>query len=201
MQVLGRGQAQGALQHDLPRCVVGQVLAAHHMGDALRGVVHHHCQLVSPQAISPAQHKVADFLAHVLLLRPQAAVAPMRDGGQAQCGLHGLHIQPPGAGGFAPQTVSAGAGVDGGAVPGHGLGRFDLFARAAAGVGPALVHQGLQGGSVVLAALALPQHRAIGQQAAGCQLLQDGLVGPGHAARCVHVFDAHEPSACVGAGV
>ena len=66
VQVLRGGQLQSELQHDLPRGVIGQVLAAHDMGDALRGVVYHHCQLVSPEAVGAAQNKVAHFFAHVL---------------------------------------------------------------------------------------------------------------------------------------
>ena len=68
----------GALQQDLARRVVGQVFAAHDVGDALRGVVHHHGQLVGPQAVGPAQHEVTHGLGHVLLLRSQTAVMPVQ---------------------------------------------------------------------------------------------------------------------------
>jgi cobalamin biosynthesis protein CbiG len=66
-----------ALQQDLARRVVGQVLAAHHVGDALRRVVDHHRQLVGGLAVGAAQHEVADLVRHVLLLRPEPAVAPV----------------------------------------------------------------------------------------------------------------------------
>jgi hypothetical protein len=68
------------LQQDLARRVVGQVLAAHDVGDALRGVVHHHGQLVGPQGRRRAcRTKSPTFGCHVLLLRAQAAVLPGDD--------------------------------------------------------------------------------------------------------------------------
>ena len=70
------------LQHDLPCGVVGQVRAAHDMGDALRGIVHHHGELVGPQLIGSAQHEVTYFLRHVLLLRPEQAVLPCQRRGK-----------------------------------------------------------------------------------------------------------------------
>jgi len=69
---------QGLLQQDLAGRVVGQVFAPHHMGDALRGVVDDHGQLVGPQAIGTQQHKVAYAARHVLLLRSQAPVGPVQ---------------------------------------------------------------------------------------------------------------------------
>ena len=79
MQVGGRGQAQGTLQQDLARGVVGQVFAAHHIGDALVGVVHHHGELVGPEPIGPAQDEITHRLFHVLLLQTQAAVLPLQE--------------------------------------------------------------------------------------------------------------------------
>ena len=76
VQVARRGQRQRALQQDLARRVVGQVLAAHHVGDALLGVVHHHGQLVGEQAVGALEHEVAHLLRHVLLLFAEPAVGP-----------------------------------------------------------------------------------------------------------------------------
>jgi hypothetical protein len=87
------GRPSAALQQDLARGVVGQVLAAHHVGDALRGVVHHHRQLVGPQAVGAVEHEVAHLVRHVLLLRAQAAVGP----GDR---LPRRAAQPPGAAGL-----------------------------------------------------------------------------------------------------
>ena len=76
VQVAGGWHAQGALQQDLARRVVGQVFAAHHVRDALVCIVHHHGQLVGPQAIGAAQHKVAHLTGHVLVLRAPSPVLP-----------------------------------------------------------------------------------------------------------------------------
>jgi len=46
---------------DLPRGRVEQVRAAHHVGDSLRRVIHHHRQLVGELAVGPAHHEVADL--------------------------------------------------------------------------------------------------------------------------------------------
>ncbi len=76
VQVLRRGQTKGALQQDLPRCIASQVFAPHHMGDALRCVIHHYGQLVGPQAVGTLQHEVTDLLRDVLRLHAKAAVSP-----------------------------------------------------------------------------------------------------------------------------
>ena len=118
-------------------------------------------------------------------------------------------VQAPRAGGPAMQAAAlgpAGAGVGQfhaarGAVAQRRLGQGDVFAGARAGVGQALIHQPRQGGFVEMAALGLPGGRFVGHQAAIGQLLQDALVGAGHAARGVHVFDAHQPAAALRAHV
>ncbi len=77
----------------------------------------------------------------------------------------------------------------------------DVGAGAGAAIGLTLGDEVLQRLGIARAALALPHRRRIGQQAAGGQLLQDELVGAGHAARAVDVFDAHQPGAAMRAGV
>ena len=173
------------------------------MRDALRGIVHHHRQLIGPQAVGAAQHKVAHRLQHVLLLRTQASVAPLRWVVQLQIVDHALHIQAPSPRRFALQTLATRARIHRSRVPCALLllRVFNLFARTAAGVGPALGHQVVQGGLIGLMARGLPQHGFIGHQATSGQLRQQGLVGAGHAARRVHVFHAHQPSAAMGASI
>ena len=68
VQVLWLRQTEGALQQDLTRGVVGQVLPAHDVGDALSCIIYHHSQLVGPQAVCPFKHKVADLGADILAL-------------------------------------------------------------------------------------------------------------------------------------
>jgi hypothetical protein len=202
VQVARRGQAQLALQVDLARGVVGQVGAAHHVGDALGSVINHHRQLVGPQAVGAVQDEVAHGLRHVLLLRAQAAVGP--------ADLHALaadhRAQPGGAGGLAVQAIAAGAGVDafGKAVvrlAQGGPGGVDLAPAAAAGVGQAGGQQLVQRRLVGRAAGGLPQRRRVGHQAQRGQLAQDHLAPAGQAARGVDVLNAHQPAAALGAGV
>ena len=60
----------------MPRCVVSQVFASNNMCDALRAIVYHHGQLVSPQAVCPFEHEVAHFQADILLLYTQTSIHP-----------------------------------------------------------------------------------------------------------------------------
>ena len=77
----------------------------------------------------------------------------------------------------------------------------DLGAGAGAGIGVACGKQLIERALVGFTAPALVDHLAIGVQTAIGQLPQDGLVGAGLAPRCVHVFDAHQPLAAMGARI
>ena len=77
----GRTKAERTLQQDLARRVVGQVLAAHDVGDALLGIVDHHRELVGPQAVGAPQHEVTDLVRHVLALWAEAPVNPINGQG------------------------------------------------------------------------------------------------------------------------
>lgn len=77
MQILQRGQTQGALQQNLPRGVVGQILPAYDVCDALSRIIYHHCQLVGPQTVCPFENKVANLRADVLGLWTQVTVSPL----------------------------------------------------------------------------------------------------------------------------
>ena len=79
--------------------------------------------------------------------------------------------------------------------------QLDVSTRAAARVGPAAGQQAVQSLLIQRAAAALPLGRRIGLQARGCQLAQDLVIGSGHTAWAIHVFDAHQPAPVVGAGV
>ena len=111
-----------------------------------------------------------------------------------------LQIQAPSPRRFALQTVSTRARIHRCRVPSAlmVLRVFNLFARTAAGVGPAFGHQVVQSRLVSIMARGLPEHGFIGHQAASGQLRQQSLVGTWHTARCVHVFHAHQPCAAVG---
>ena len=77
--------------------------------------------------------------------------------------------------------------------------RFDVFARTGAGVGQALRGQVLQRLLVGVGTSRLKQRRLVGHQPDRSQLTQDQGGHGGHAARRVHVFNAHQPLAAVGA--
>ena len=55
------------LQQDLARRGIEQVGTTHDLGDALRGIVHDHRQLVGPQPVGAAQHEIANFGIDTLL--------------------------------------------------------------------------------------------------------------------------------------
>ena len=77
VQIQRLRQTQRALQQNLPRSVVRQVLAADYMRNALRSIIHHYCQLIRPQAVCTPEHKVANFQTDILRLMPQQAVSPV----------------------------------------------------------------------------------------------------------------------------
>jgi hypothetical protein len=89
MQIARRGQRERALQHDLPRRGGEEVCAAHHVGDALLGVVHHDRELVREEPVAPPQHEIAHLARDVL---PDAALHPILELDAA-----GRHAQAPGA--------------------------------------------------------------------------------------------------------
>ena len=94
--------------------------------------------------------------------------------------------------------MAAGAGVDGSmvafaCVARHSLCILNLFARAAAGVGPAFGDERVEGCLIRRAALRLPHDGCVRHKAALGELLEDVLVCTRHAARCVYVFYAHQP--------
>ena len=112
MHVNGRGQTQSFLQQNLSRCVVMQVLPTYHMGDALVGVVNHHCELIGPQTIGTFENKIANVIRYVLLLVPHSPVVPFQSLGQMQVTDHSLHIHTPSTRRFAFQTVTTSAEVN-----------------------------------------------------------------------------------------
>jgi hypothetical protein len=182
-----------ALQQDLARRVVGQVGAAHDVAHALRGVVHHHGQLVGPQPVGAAQHEVADFGLHVLPLRTEPAVLPF----EPRCGAQPRCVQAPGPRRAGLAAVAAGAGVDRLLVPGplQALGlqrRLDLLARRRSRR-PGRRRAGAAGLAHRAHGAVIATPGAVGLQAAGGQLLDQQGVGAGRAARRIDVFDAQQP--------
>src|SRR3546814_2672919 len=78
--VMRRRQAEPVLQEHLSCGGVEQVRAAHDFGDALRGIVDDHGQLVGPGAVRAPQHEIADLCGNVLLHRAVYPVIEADDG-------------------------------------------------------------------------------------------------------------------------
>ncbi len=70
VQIRWRGQTQRALQQDLPGRGRGKIFSAHDMVHALRRIVDHHGELVSPQAIRPLEHEIACHSVNLVDLLP-----------------------------------------------------------------------------------------------------------------------------------
>ncbi len=98
------GDAERALQGDLPRRVVEQVGAAHDVADALRGVVDHDRQLIGPQAVGAPHDEVADVDLEALLEAAGDAIVEAD-------GISG-NTEAPGADRAAVQPGATGAGID-----------------------------------------------------------------------------------------
>ena len=82
---VGRGQPEQVGEVGLPGRGGQEVVAAHHLLDALVGVVHHHGEVVGGHAVVAAQHEVVDHRGDLAvepvddrhhLARPPAAAAP-----------------------------------------------------------------------------------------------------------------------------
>ncbi len=88
MQVAWLAAAQQPLQVDLARGRVEQIGAAHHVADRLRGIVHHHGELIGELAVGAVEDEVADLRRKDLLLRALDAVMEedlLRPGIYPQC--------------------------------------------------------------------------------------------------------------------
>ena len=202
MQVAQQRQAQGHLQHPLARRVVGQIFTTHHVGDALRGVVHHHRELVRPQPIGALEDEVAHGLFDVLRLRAQAPVHPSQFGVWAHVHAPSPCVALTQATLIGPTGARVHRGLAAlGLLPQDLQIDFDLAARTRAGVGQTHLYQLRERRLIGRAALALPPHGLIADHAASGQLRQDALAHARFAAHGVDVFDAHQPRAVVGAGI
>ena len=165
-----------------------QVGATNHVGDVLVGVVHHHCQVVSPMAVRALQHKISHRSAshtgksaasvfptlhvfgHVkppgprLLTRRQARLARARIQAIHRCQCQVF------AGADAPECVSV---------------TFQRFQRL-----------GIQGVPV-----ALVNHLSIPRQTKRVEGAKDVVGRPRHFPWRVQIFHAKQPSPTLGPGV
>ena len=74
MQDARLGQAEQVLQENLPGGGAEEIGAAHHVGYSLRGIVHHHGQLVGELPIGALQDEIADFACEILVQKSLEAV-------------------------------------------------------------------------------------------------------------------------------
>ena len=153
VQVAGLRQAEQPLQMNLARGGIDQIRTTHHVGDALRRVVHHHCELVGEQRVGAPQHEIADFALDRLREPAKQPVLERHRLGHrtdAHCSGH------PSIG----ESAAAGARIHARAIDGRrGVGHF--LARAAARIGRAERAQARQGRAIELAAPGLENHLAV----------------------------------------
>ncbi|MNV57545.1 hypothetical protein D3C71_1498830 [compost metagenome] len=179
VQVMRGRYAQCLLQQNLARRGVDQVRAAHHVADALLGVVHDHRQLIGPETIGPQQDEIAYVTVHVLRDRPLQRVVEshMAAVGHAQADgrLRAL---------LAGHTVPMDAVLAG-----------QIGAAAVAMEGLALRQQSLTRCVVKRMAVALVLHGFVGMQAKGGQCGELLFRRAGDFARRVHVLYPDQPPA------
>ena len=165
MAILRVGQAQLALQPQLPGGGVQQVAAPHHLGDALKGVVYHHRQLIGVYPVGAAEDKVPALRRQVLGIVPLNLVP---EGDRLL-----RHLNAPGGGALGRERLplcrgemAAAARVQHHPVrPVGGGGGQPLGPGAEAGIDQPLVLQGAKGGGIGLGAPALIDGLAVPVQA------------------------------------
>ena len=77
VQIARRRQAEQALQMHLPRRVVGEILAANDIGDALCRVVDHDRELICREPVGALEYEVADLVGQVLHECAEPTVVPV----------------------------------------------------------------------------------------------------------------------------
>src|SRR5205085_3693843 len=135
----------------------------HDVRDALLRIVHHHGELVGPQAVGALEHEVADLALHVLGLLAEPAVVPAR---RAR-----LDPESPRARRAAVQAVAAGAGVSEFAValvpaPERRQRLLDVLARTGAGIRAARVDERIDRPLVQDPPARLPHRLSVGDDPA-----------------------------------
>jgi len=203
MQIARRRQSEQPLQQDLARRGIEQIRAAHHVGDALIGIIDHHRKLVGVEAVGAEQDEIADFLIH---------------------GLRDIPLEPVGeCDGFTPcsqahrtrsfsrgQALAAGARIDAGAIR-HRVRRVlafvahcrvrDLLSAAATPINLSGLPEPLECGAVGIQSRALVDHGTVPLQSQRFQLAQDDVRRFRARARAIQVLHAHAPRSLRSAGV
>lgn len=79
VEVARSGKFQGLLEQDLPRGRGEEIRAAHHVGDALCGIVDRDGKLIGMEAIASAQHERASRTCYVGAHRTEAPIVEVDD--------------------------------------------------------------------------------------------------------------------------
>ena len=189
-----RGKAEQVLQPELAGRRVEQVGAAHHVGGALRRIVHDHRELVGEDAVRPVHDEVADIAFQVLF---DTSAYPVVEGDRAVVDAYapGAHAAP------GWQAAATGPGIDRALDADMRRGRRDFGARAGAGVCMAGGDQGIERRAVCADLPALHMDLSVPGQAESFERATDRICRARPVARRVEVFDAQQPFATRGAGV
>lgn len=181
-----RGQAQRGLQGDLPGGRIQQIGPAYDVRDALFGVIDHHRQLVSKQAIRPAKEEITHVPFKLLGMKSAKKVF--------KANRAFIDTQPPGSGLSASgQTVSASARVKRRAIASQSsrLCPRQLATGTGAGKDRSLFAQSVQCAFINRIAVALPKHVAIPFKTIGFEQMEQCRIRPGRAAGPVDIFDTN----------
>ena len=103
--------------------------------------------------------------------------------------------------GASARAVAAGSRIDAGGKAEFGVPRENFFSRAGAAVEEPFFAKTVERLFIGVVAGALPHHRFVGGESEAGKNAQDVFGRARNVARRIHVFDAHEPDAVVGAGV
>ena len=179
MRMIRRGQAQRALQQDLARGGIKQVSPTHHVGDALRGVIHDHCQLIRPKSVCTTQDEVADVDIDALL---NVAMHEIGEPDVAMVGYAEANRWIGSSRGRYTTSMDAAS-------------RSQVGATAVAFKCHPVVHQLLKGFAIKMSASALAEHGTVMLQpkTGQCVSLRGG--GAGDFPRWIEILDAQQPLA------
>ena len=196
--VRGRLHAEQPGEEELARGRLQQVVAAHHLADALPGVVDDHREVVGGRAVVAADHEVVDD--PVLVAVQAIGEADARGAGadpqrrRAAAGALAALL------GLGELEAGAGVGALGQRAVRGGARRADLGARAEALVEVARVAQAVDRLLVGLGARGLPDHLAVPVEADRAQVVQLALGRAGLHAALVEVLHPHEEAGAGAAG-
>jgi hypothetical protein len=193
VKIAGAWKSQRLLDQDLPRGGGEEVRAAHHVGDALFGIVDGDGELVGVKAVASSQHERAHRLCHVGTSQAEAPVVELDDSVRnpqpdRACASGGRV----GADGGVKKLVSL--FVRGSAHCG------ELAAAAAAVQRQSELPEPIECCVIVRRTRALAQHGAVPLEPESIQIGENSLCRTGLLTRRVEILDPHQPAATARTG-